>query len=118
MNTSLLDCLRCPFCNGKVTMSLTDQSAGEVEYGILSCFCGRYPVVSGIPVFKKEPLITSHVVPLIEAGGHQEALLTLIMPPSPALAPARMWSLPVARDIGRLIQSAGRRVLLLYKKKL
>jgi SAM-dependent methyltransferase len=118
MDISVLGCLRCPFCGGTLTMSPMDHEAGKLEYGILSCYCGRYPVVAGIPVFRKETFITGQVIPLIEAGRRREALLALILPPSAALAPAKMWSLPAAREIGRLIRSAHRRALLLWKKKL
>jgi ubiquinone/menaquinone biosynthesis C-methylase UbiE len=67
--------------------------------------------VAGIPILKKGAVAggpgrarqsTDDVIAQIEAGRYREALLTLMSPASPALAPAWMWSLPSVKGIGRL----------------
>jgi SAM-dependent methyltransferase len=96
----------CPFCGGNF-------AAGEIEpadYGILTCHCGEYPIVAGIPVIKKGAVGISNqtsadVISLIKAGRNREALLAMIMPPppaSPALAPAWIQALPSLKGIRRL----------------
>ena len=81
------------------------QPVASSEYTVLSCDCGRYPVVAGIPILKKGVIGRPHqtadqVISLIEAGRSQEALISLLMPPSPAraaLAPAWMQGWPSVR---------------------
>jgi uncharacterized protein YbaR (Trm112 family) len=95
MDVSLLRWLLCPFCGGNLNVSEADQVAGELRYGVLTCYCGRYPVVAGIPVLKKDATDPfDEVITLIKAGRHREALLALLSPSSPALAPAWIRSLP------------------------
>ena len=79
MNPSLSQLLRCPFCTGRfeTTIALADQISANREYDVLSCYCGRYPVVAGIPILKKNKA-TEKVIALIEAGQHCEALLTVL----------------------------------------
>jgi SAM-dependent methyltransferase/uncharacterized protein YbaR (Trm112 family) len=93
MNGCLLRWLRCPFCGGNLKASKADSLGAELEYDILTCDCGRYPVVAGIPVLKKDTSgrqqrrLIDCVIALIEAGRREEALLALM--PSPGLdAPA------------------------------
>jgi SAM-dependent methyltransferase/uncharacterized protein YbaR (Trm112 family) len=88
MNASLLQLLRCPFCAGPFEVSETERTSGEAAYGILTCHCDQYPLVGGIPVLKKDPAGTpAEAVALIKSGHHLEALLALISPGSPGLAP-------------------------------
>ena len=106
MNLCLLHAICCPFCGGRFNVAEIEQP----DFGILICHCGRYPVVAGIPIIKKGLIGTSNqsvddVISLIEAGGHREALLSMIMPPppaSPTLAPAWVQSLPSLKGIRRL----------------
>jgi len=116
MKLSLLDLLRCPFCAGKLRMSDTSPRAGEIEYNVLSCHCSSYPVVAGIPFLKRENP-ANKVIALIRAQRHHEALLTLIQPVSPALAPARVKSLPVIGKVRKLRHLAHRMALATWRKR-
>jgi SAM-dependent methyltransferase len=101
-----LESMCCPFCGG----SLGPASTDAVDFNILVCGCSRHPVVAGIPILKREAIGTAgttvdDVCQLIEAGRHREALLSVIMPPSPsspALAPAWVRSLPSIKGLRRL----------------
>ncbi len=94
MNGCLLRWLRCPFCGGDLKASKADSLGAELGYDILTCYCGRYPVVAGIPILKKDTSgrqqrrQIDRVIALIEAGRHDEALLALMPNPghdAPAL---------------------------------
>jgi SAM-dependent methyltransferase/uncharacterized protein YbaR (Trm112 family) len=74
MNTRLLEWLKCPFCGGDLTVSRADRAAPELEYGILNCYCGHYPVVAGIPVLKRN---TDELITFIETGECSKALLAI-----------------------------------------
>ena len=108
--SSLLRCLRCPFCSGTLRSTKADQLRDAPEYDILVCYCGHYPVVAGIPVLKKGNIgsdgkTSAEVIALIEGGRHREALLSMIMPPSPAsteLLPVWIQYLPSIKGIRRL----------------
>jgi SAM-dependent methyltransferase/uncharacterized protein YbaR (Trm112 family) len=111
MTISLLRWLRCPFCAGHLNTDESDWIASEPGYGVLTCHCGQYPVVAGIPVLKKGAIAggpgrargnTDDLIAQIKAGRYREALLTLVSPASPALAPAWMSVLPSVKGIGRL----------------
>jgi SAM-dependent methyltransferase len=79
MRPSVLQLLRCPFCLGKFksTIALADQISTNGGYDVLSCACGRYPVVAGIPVLKKDKP-NEKTIALIEAGQYCEALLVAL----------------------------------------
>ena len=117
MHLSLLRCLHCLFCGGTLSSSRTDPISGEVDYDVLTCRCGDYPVVAGIPIIKKGVIGNSGetadgVNCLIKAGRYREALLSMIMPPPPAnptLAPAWIQSLPSLKGIRRLKRLAHQR---------
>ena len=88
MDASVLRWLHCPFCHGVFSVSLDAQGAGTCAYGVLTCYCGHYPVVDGIPILKKGVIGTAsqtaeEVIALIRAGQHREALLAMIVPPAP-----------------------------------
>jgi ubiquinone/menaquinone biosynthesis C-methylase UbiE/uncharacterized protein YbaR (Trm112 family) len=105
MHVSLLLRLRCPFCGGALRVSVTEQIKDTPEYGVLTCHCAHYPIVSSIPILRKGVIGTAgqtvdEVIALIEAGRHREALLALISPPAPA--PAWIQWLPSLRGMGRL----------------
>ncbi len=73
MDTSFLKLLRCPFCAGTLSASGPEPVSPEPEYGVLSCYCGRYPIVAGIPVLKKGNIgsagqSSEEVIALIENG--------------------------------------------------
>jgi SAM-dependent methyltransferase/uncharacterized protein YbaR (Trm112 family) len=103
VNVSILQWLRCPFCGGHLNVSEQDQPKSILSYGVLSCYCGRYPVVAGVPVLKKGVIgsdgrTSDEVILLIETRQYREALLSLIMPASQQLLTGR-W-LPIQRILG------------------
>lgn len=122
---SFLRCLRCPFCAGALNACETGQIESEMEYNILTCHCGEYPVVAGIPILKKGTIGTSKetvddVNRLIKTGRRREALLSMIMPPppaSPALAPAWIQSLPSIKGIRRLKYLAHERAARTWREQ-
>ena len=99
MREDLLSRLLCPNCGGALTASLRSPSQGsEIEYGILACDCGEYPVIGGIPIFKTEGRVdvmqqtadsvlqygprVKELIGLVRAGQNEKALLSLlVMPP-------------------------------------
>jgi len=110
MDAFLLQLLRCPFCAGSFEFSEPEGSAGESAYGILTCHCDQYPVVGGIPVLKKDPTgPLADVVALIKSGRQLEALLALISPASPDLAPRWLHALPLISRVRILRRLAHRR---------
>src|SRR5438128_7185483 len=47
-----LGILQCRICHRALKFQNVDQGLPYArEYGVLSCFCSRYPVVDGIPIF-------------------------------------------------------------------
>jgi len=110
---SFLDSLHCPFCGGDFALSELDQAG----FGILACYCGRYPIVAGIPIIKKGNIgvageTVEVVASLINAGRSRDALLAMVMPPppaSPTLAPAWLQSLPSLKGIRRIKSFAHQR---------
>jgi SAM-dependent methyltransferase len=106
---SLTHLLRCPFCGGGLSGSGTEQIGRKSGFGVLSCYCGRYPVVAGIPILKKDVIGTDRypadkVINSIEAGRYEEALLSMILPspPSADFAPRWLRALPSFRGIGHV----------------
>jgi SAM-dependent methyltransferase len=72
---------------------------------VLTCYCGQYPIVDGIPILKKGVIGTidqtaDQVIALIQAGQHYEALLAMLLPPAPA--PAWLRLLPPVGGMWRL----------------
>ncbi len=125
MNYSLSQLLCCPFCSGSLTGSGKSCLGDKAGFGVLSCYCDRYPVVAGIPILKKgkisaEGHTAAQVIGLIETGQHQAALLTMLMPPTPAgdkLISTRLQALPSIRGIGRLKSLLGRPAVRAWKKQ-
>jgi ubiquinone/menaquinone biosynthesis C-methylase UbiE len=125
MLSSLLQLLRCPFCGGTLQPQGCPRTFGIPEYSILSCHCGRYPVVAGIPILRKGVIAPTRqtadqVINLIEAGRSREALLSLLMPPLPnpaALAPKWMQAWPSVRGIGRLKTLMGQPALRAWRAR-
>jgi ubiquinone/menaquinone biosynthesis C-methylase UbiE/uncharacterized protein YbaR (Trm112 family) len=124
MSSSVLDLIHCPFCRGTLNASGRNRSSDELEYAVLSCHCGRYPVVAGIPILKKGVIgparqTADQVISLIEAGRSREALISLLMPSpvSVAVAPAWMQAWPSLRGIGRLKNLCGKPALRAWRKR-
>lgn len=75
MNASLLRLMMCPFCGGKLTAASCQCKGDELFYGVLRCYCSRWPVVAGIPVFRKDAAGDGDaVLTLVEAGRFEDAL--------------------------------------------
>jgi SAM-dependent methyltransferase/uncharacterized protein YbaR (Trm112 family) len=122
MSVSLLHWLRCPFCGGKLNAAKTNRVAAEAEYNVLTCYCGQYPVVGGIPILRRGAIgaadqTTDEVIALIQAGRNLEALLSFISPASPILAPAWIKSLPSVLGIRRLKRLAHQRAWDKWQEK-
>ena len=118
MNASLLHWLRCPFCGGQLNPSGIEPVPQASGYDVLTCWCGRYPVVAGIPILKRGPDGTiDKVIALIESGRQREALLAAIAPASPTLAPSWIRSLPSARGLHRLKHLAHQRALRGWRER-
>ena len=121
MSFSLLRSLHCPFCGGDFKWSELD----EAGFGILACYCGRYPVVAGIPIIKKGNIgiageTVEAVTSLISVGRCRDALLAMVMPPAPAspsLAPPWVQSLPSLRGVRRLKSFAHERAAHRWRQK-
>jgi uncharacterized protein YbaR (Trm112 family) len=84
MTPFLLTRLRCPYCYGRLIPFEKTKLITGSEYGVLSCHCGRYPVVAGIPILKKSRQI-KEVIALLDEARYNDALLNLITPPKSAL---------------------------------
>lgn len=110
MNKFLLDALSCPYCSGNFSVSPGDGQSDNWQYAVLSCYCGKYPVVAGIPIIRKGIIgnsgeTTQAVSQLIISGKNQDALLAMTMPPAPAsdeLVPALLDHLPQIKGMGRI----------------
>ena len=80
MDENLLDLLRCPFCGSRL-QSRRERRAGalegRLESGVLGCECCAFPIVAGIPVLLADD-VTRTAMHALEAGTHEEALLTLL----------------------------------------
>jgi uncharacterized protein YbaR (Trm112 family) len=80
MDETLLALLRCPFCGGR--LHLLDNAAlvrrgGRLESAVIWCECCAFPIVAGIPVLRADDP-TRRAMHALEAGRHEEALLTML----------------------------------------
>lgn len=75
--------LCCPYCGGHFEWPEAHVSAHTGSYGILTCDCSQFPVVDGICVLKKAPVITE-VTKLIEQRRFKDALMSLLALPNSA----------------------------------
>src|SRR5689334_780711 len=115
MHPVALSILCCPFCDGDLRVAGKQPTKDELEFAVLSCNCGRYPVVAGIPIMKREEIGTNRrtineLNALIDAGKHREALVAALMPREPhgaQLAPSWIQALPSIRGFGRIKDWSG-----------
>jgi SAM-dependent methyltransferase len=125
MTSTLAALLRCPFCGGDLDRSGENYGGDMAGFAVLSCYCGRYPVVAGIPVLKKGVITPTgqtadDVVHLIEAGRHREALISMLMPRPPAsatMAPSWLQRLPAIKGTGFLKSLAGQPAQHAWRKR-
>lgn len=119
MDSCLLRLLRCPFCGGQLTVShrYSEDGSAQLSYGILRCHCSRWPVVDGIPIFRKDAVSsTDELLALIGARRYDSALKSCLSIPVGIKYSIKNWisrnrclrSLPGIRgrvsDVGRLEQ--------------
>jgi SAM-dependent methyltransferase len=79
--------LSCPSCGGRLKNEIGDTGTSSESYGILSCGCARYPVVSGIPILiagqvPGSSTTTEEVCQRILAGDERTALYDLLLRPT------------------------------------
>ena len=110
MKSTFLLQLHCPFCGGPFAISHGEESGGEVRLGLLTCGCGVYPLVAGIPVLRKDA-VAQKAVELVRSGRDSDALFTLLAPAPPALAHRWVRSLP-SLPVLRWIKNAAHRQAL------
>jgi SAM-dependent methyltransferase/uncharacterized protein YbaR (Trm112 family) len=102
MRTETLSILVCPNCAGTLALErAVAETTGEIASGILACGCSEFPVLGGIPIFKRAGRVDimkqtldapeirgpelSILLDLIRAGAAEDALLLLLTPPPPAV---------------------------------
>jgi SAM-dependent methyltransferase/uncharacterized protein YbaR (Trm112 family) len=100
MKETTLAGLVCPYCGrGLQPTRRTPESGPEIESALLSCGCGEFPLLGGIPIFLREgrvdvmrqtvdaPLVRGPTVArlrsLIREGAADEALRRLLVWPGP-----------------------------------
>jgi SAM-dependent methyltransferase len=106
--------LHCPFCGSPLDAVRSEIDAQGLEYGVLACHCGRYPLVAGIPVLAKGPIHPSQCAPgdiirMIEAGRHRDALVALLSRADTVASMAPLPGLSMVPGLGRLRRFAQRR---------
>lgn len=100
MKTTTLSLLRCPYCAGSLSLEQGAAGAdGEIASGILVCRCSEFPVLGGIPIFKREGRVdvmkqtvdaplspgpsVERLLSMVRDGQADEALLLLLVTPPP-----------------------------------
>jgi SAM-dependent methyltransferase/uncharacterized protein YbaR (Trm112 family) len=122
LQDSLLPILRCPYCrSGFAFQEAPTPRLGAGAFGVITCTCGAFPVVDGIPIIQRtvgmfehttgaaevEGLPTSDIVSLIATGRSLQALLECLT--VPALRP---WMRPFGWRLSqRLARYTGMRLL-------
>lgn len=103
----MISLLLCPFCGGGLGLEAASGGPEGVEYGLLNCQCGQYPVLAGIPVLKKN--IPPRIFQLVETRQYREALLRMLVSPMPSSwlwkASRALSSVKPTRPLGERIAS-------------
>ena len=106
MRAAALHVLMCPFCAGDLAVEHgRPEASDEFESGILRCECSEFPLLGGIPIFRRDGRLdtmkqtvdrTIHrgpdvrmLVERIRAGEPERALLLLLVPPDRAVRNTR-----------------------------
>jgi SAM-dependent methyltransferase/uncharacterized protein YbaR (Trm112 family) len=70
MKTKTLKLLNCPYCNSNFKLEDSESTFSikktEIEFGIVSCICDRFPIIDGILYLKKVDLLNKEAVRLVE----------------------------------------------------
>ena len=99
MKETTLARLVCPYCGSNLEARLRTPSTGsEIDSAILACACGEFPLLGGIPIFRREgrvdvmrqtvdaPLVegpsVSRLLALIRSGAADHALMRLLVWPA------------------------------------
>jgi len=101
--------LRCPFCGGQFNVTEGDGVSGRMEYGILTCYCSRFPVVAGIPILKRDKT-TEEAIALVEGSRHFDAILALIQPGRISMPP--IWKLSSFLPLGNRLKGLAHQKML------
>jgi len=81
MNGEFIKSLICPYCSGGLKTSLIVEEQGkDILSGILQCECNRYPILSGILIFKDPRLSNDYIIRLIEKGNTKAAIAYALNP--------------------------------------
>lgn len=126
MDIALLKSLCCPFCSESFTVTQACADSGkDVEYAVLECSCAAYPVVAGIPVIRRGTLgvqgqTARTISQLIMSGKQREALLAMLMPPTPIgdLAPRWLTQIPSVAGRGRLMRLLGHNTIARWTRSM
>ena len=81
MKIETLRLLRCPYCGQPLECLESVQIGDEIEHGILECGCSNFPIVAGIPIFKRDgrlDLMSDTEDTVLRAGPPVRALLELV----------------------------------------
>ncbi len=81
MKIETLRLLRCPYCGQPLECVESVQIGDEIEHGILECGCSNFPIVAGIPIFKRDgrlDLMSDTEDTVLRAGPPVRALLELV----------------------------------------
>ena len=134
MRADLLSRLLCPNCGGALRASLRSPAQGsEIEYGILACDCGQYPVIGGIPIFKAEGRIdvmqqtadsvlqygpeVKELIGLVRAGQNEKALLSLLVIPQQNVDRLLAFAADVPRPARPVVRALGSRLWSSQQRK-
>lgn len=117
MKLTTLRVLMCPYCAGPLALEARRPEEGdEVESGILRCECSEFPILGGIPTFRRDRLDTMKqtsdsaihrgpdvrlLISKIRAGEADGALLLLLVPPDRAVRNTRRAGEVVPGRFGR-----------------
>lgn len=77
MDTNLITRLICPFCEERLVPETSDLANRGFASGFLACSCGRYPVLAGIPVLKKD--LPKPVIDFVQKREWNEAMTAMVL---------------------------------------
>lgn len=126
--SALIELLRCPNCRGELRFAATaTPTLGAAEFGTLTCACGRYPVLDGIPILLRDRIDSlehttndveiagpsvADLLRMLDRGRAMDALVeALIVPHLPAIARRLPWRIAHGAALSHVAKARGRRRL-------
>jgi len=120
MRTRTLRILMCPYCAGPLEpQARRPESGDEIESAVLRCECSEFPLLGGIPIFRRDGRVdnmkqtvhsTIHrgpdvrlLVERIRAGDRDRALLMLLVPPDRLVRNTRRAAEVLPGRVGRRV---------------